>query len=175
MPVEEDLSMNACLEHSASLGSVFRCSPHPPTWISVFLVFFFHWVWLWIELFVVGFRVFWSYDQHSAICLSSWNLEHSGCQTLYRVRGCTFSCRQPFRCSGRVSFGEPSSQIRAIGSTPFWSTPTFHCRRAGLGGSRSCEWWILSSVEGGSTANVCAVQSGPLGLAGSLHVMHPPD
>jgi hypothetical protein len=51
-----------------------------------------------------------------------------------------FSCRNHFRFSGRISFGEPSSQIRAIGSPFFWSTPTSHCRRAGLGGSRSCEW-----------------------------------
>jgi hypothetical protein len=32
----------------------------------------------------IGFRVFWSCDQCSAICLSSWHLGHSGCQTFYR-------------------------------------------------------------------------------------------
>jgi hypothetical protein len=105
-----------------------------------------------------GLLVFWSWDQHSAICLSSWHSRHSGCQTLYRVHGCTFSCRHHFRFSGRISFGEPFSQIRAIGSPPFRSTPTSHCRRAGLGGSRSCECWILSGVKGGSTADVCAVR-----------------
>jgi hypothetical protein len=47
-----------------------------------------------------------------------------GCQTPYRVRGCTFSCRHHFRFWGRISFGGPSSQIRAIGSPPFWSTLT---------------------------------------------------
>jgi hypothetical protein len=92
--------MTACLEHSASnlwpLGPGYRCSPLPPTWISVFLDFSFDWVWLWIELFVVGLWVFWSCDQRSAICLSSWHLGHSGYQTLYRVRGCTFSCRHHF-------------------------------------------------------------------------------
>jgi hypothetical protein len=35
---------------------------------------------------------------------------------------------------------------------------TSHCRKAGLGGSRSCEWCILSGVKGGSTADVCGVQ-----------------
>jgi hypothetical protein len=38
-PVQEDLSMTACLEHSASnlwpLAPGYRCSPHPLTWISV--------------------------------------------------------------------------------------------------------------------------------------------
>jgi hypothetical protein len=97
-PVQEDLSMTACLEHSAfnlwTLGPGCRCSLRPPTWISVFLEFSFHWVWLWIEFFVVGLiRVFWSCDQRSTICLSSWHLGQSGCQTLYRVRGFTFSCR----------------------------------------------------------------------------------
>jgi hypothetical protein len=81
------------------LGPGNRCSPHPPTWISVFLDFSFHWVCLWIELFVVGLRVFWSRDQLSAICLFSWSLGHLGCQTLYRVCGCTFSCRHYFRFS----------------------------------------------------------------------------
>jgi hypothetical protein len=71
----------------------YRCSLYPPTWISVFLGFSFHWVWLWIELFEVGLWVFRSCDQRSAICLSSWHLGHSGCQTLSRVSGCTFSCR----------------------------------------------------------------------------------
>jgi hypothetical protein len=84
--VEENLSMSACLAHSASnlwpLGPGYRCSPHPPIWISVFLDFSFHWVWLWIEFFGVGLRVFWSRDQRSAICLSSWHLGHPGCQTL---------------------------------------------------------------------------------------------
>jgi hypothetical protein len=42
--------------------------------------------------------------------------------------------------------------------SPFWATPTSHCRRAGLGRSRSCEWWILSGVKGGSTRDVCAVR-----------------
>jgi hypothetical protein len=28
------------------LGPGYRCSPHPPTWISVFLDFSFQWVWL---------------------------------------------------------------------------------------------------------------------------------
>jgi hypothetical protein len=152
--------MSACLEHSASnlwpLGPGYRCSPHPPTCISAFLDFSFHWVCS-IELFVVGLRIFWLCDKRSAICLSLWHLGNSGCQTLYRVRGCTFSCRHHFRFSGRISFGEPSSQIRAIGSLLFWSTPTFHCRRAGLGGSRSCEWWILSGVKGDLTADVCVV------------------
>jgi hypothetical protein len=64
--------------------------------------------------------------------------------------------------SGCISFGEPFSQILpqsvTIGSPPFRSKPTFNCRRAGLSGSRSCEWWILSGVKGGSTADVCAVQ-----------------
>jgi hypothetical protein len=82
-PVEEDLSISAYLEHSASnlwpLGPGYRCSPYPPTWISVFLDFSFHWVWLWIGFFVIGLRVFWSCDQRSAICLSSWHLGHSGC------------------------------------------------------------------------------------------------
>jgi hypothetical protein len=76
-PVQEDLSMTACLEHSASnlwpLGPGYHCSPHPPTWISVFLDFSFQWVWLWIELFVKSLRVFWSCDQRSAIYLSSWH------------------------------------------------------------------------------------------------------
>jgi hypothetical protein len=107
------------------------------------------------RLFVVSLWVFWSCDQRSAICLSSWHLGHSGCQTLSRVRGCTFSCRHHFWFSGRISFKEPSSQIQAIGSPPFWSTPTSHCRRAGLGRSRSCEWWILSGVKGGLTPDVC--------------------
>jgi hypothetical protein len=75
------------------LGPGCRCSPHPPTWISVFFDFSFHWVWLWIELIVVGLRVFWSCDQLNAICLSPWHLGHSGCQTLFQVRGCIFSCR----------------------------------------------------------------------------------
>jgi hypothetical protein len=51
----------------------------------------------------------WVGDQRGAICLSSWHLGHSGCQTFYRVRGCTSSCRHHFRFSGRISFGEPSS------------------------------------------------------------------
>jgi hypothetical protein len=76
-PVQEDLSMTPSLEQSASnlwpLGPDYRCSPHPPTWISVFLDFSFQWVWLWEELFVVGLRVFWSCDQRSAICLSLWH------------------------------------------------------------------------------------------------------
>jgi hypothetical protein len=79
--------------------------PHPPTWVLFFLDFSFRWVWPWIKLFVVGLRVFWSCDQRSAICLSSWYLGNSGCQTLYRVHGCTFSCRHHFRFSGRISFG----------------------------------------------------------------------
>jgi hypothetical protein len=54
-------------------------------------------------------------------------------------------------------FREPSSQIRQIGSPPFWSTHTSHCHRAGLGGSRSCERCILSGVKGGSTADVCGI------------------
>jgi hypothetical protein len=74
----------------------------------------------------------------------------------------TSSCRHHFWFSGRISFGEPSSQIRAIGqhshNPPFWSTPTSHGRRAGLGGSRSCEWWFWSGVKGGSTADVCVVR-----------------
>jgi hypothetical protein len=87
-PIEEDFSMSACLEHSASnlwpLGPGYHYSPpHPPIQISVFVDFSSHWVWLWIELFVV----FWSCDQHSAICLFSWHLGHSSFQTLYRVRG----------------------------------------------------------------------------------------
>jgi hypothetical protein len=49
------------------------------------------------------------------------------------------------------------STSQQIGSPPFWSTPTSHCRRAGLGGSRSCEWWISSGVKCGSSADVCAV------------------
>jgi hypothetical protein len=108
--------------------------------------------------FLLGLRVFWSFDQRSAICLFSWHLGHSGCLTLYRVRGCTSSFRHHCWFSGRISLGEPSSQIRAIGSPTFWSTPTSHCRRAGYGGSRSCEWWILSGIKGGSTADVCAVR-----------------
>jgi hypothetical protein len=107
-PVEEDLSMTAC---RWLLGPGYRCSTHPPTWISVFLDFSLHWVWLWIELFVVGLRIFWSCDQRSAICLSSWHLGHSGCQNLYRFRGCSFSCRHHFRFSDRISFGEPSFKI----------------------------------------------------------------
>jgi hypothetical protein len=79
-PDQEDLSMTVCLEHSASnlwrLGPGYCCSPHPPNWISVFLDFSFQWGWLWIEFFVVGLRVFWSCDQRSAICLSSWHLGH---------------------------------------------------------------------------------------------------
>jgi hypothetical protein len=71
-PVEEHLFMTACLEHSASnpwpLRPGYRYSPHPPTWISVFLDFSLQWVWLWIELFVVGLMVFWSCDQRSTIC-----------------------------------------------------------------------------------------------------------
>jgi hypothetical protein len=39
-PAEKDLSMSDCL------GEGYRCSPHPPTWISVCLDFSFHWVWL---------------------------------------------------------------------------------------------------------------------------------
>jgi hypothetical protein len=31
------------------------------------------------SFFMVGLRVFWSCDQRSAICLSSWHLGHSGC------------------------------------------------------------------------------------------------
>jgi hypothetical protein len=103
-PVKEDLSMTACLKHSASnlwlLGSGYRSSPHPPISILVFLDFSFHWVWLWIELLVVGLRVFWLCDQHSAICLFSWHLGHSSCLTLYRVRGCTFSCAFSFSIFG---------------------------------------------------------------------------
>jgi hypothetical protein len=154
--------MSACLKHSASnhwpLGLGYRCSPHPPTWISVLIDFSFHWVWLWIELFVVGLRVLWSCEQPSAICLSLCHLGHSGCHTLYRVRGCTSSCRHHFRFLDRISFEEPFSQIQAIDSPPSWSIPTFHCRREGLGGSRSFEWWILSGVKSGSTADVCAVR-----------------
>jgi hypothetical protein len=89
-PVEEDLSMSACIEHSASniwpLGPGYRYSLHLPIWILVFLDFSFHCVWLWIELFVVGLRVFWSCVQRNAICLSSWHLGHSGCWTPYQVR-----------------------------------------------------------------------------------------
>jgi hypothetical protein len=55
-----------------------------------------------------------------------------------------------------ASFEEPFSQIRTIGSSHFWSTPKSHCRGAGLGGSGSCEWWIWSSLKGGSTGDVCA-------------------
>jgi hypothetical protein len=102
-PFEEDLSMSACLDHSTSnlctLGSGYGCSPHPPTLISVVLDFSFDWGWLWVELFVLGLRVFWLCDQRSAICLSSWHLGHSGCEILYRVRGCTSSCRHHFRFS----------------------------------------------------------------------------
>jgi hypothetical protein len=54
--------------------------------------------------------------------------------------------------------GVPFSQIRAIGSPPFWSTLTFYCSRAGLSGSRACAWWILSGVKGGSSLDVCTVQ-----------------
>jgi hypothetical protein len=61
----------------------------------------------------------------------------------------------PFSIFGPYIVRKPSSQIRAIGSLPFWSKPTSHCRRAGMCGSRSCEWWILSSERGGSTADVC--------------------
>jgi hypothetical protein len=76
--VEEDLSMSACLEHSASnlwpLGPVYCYSPHPLTWISVFLDFSFHWVWLWIEIFVVGLRGFWSCDLlNESACLRDIN------------------------------------------------------------------------------------------------------
>jgi hypothetical protein len=137
--------MSACLEHVAftlwPLGPGYCCSTHPPIWISVFLYFFFHWVWLWIDLFAVGLRVFWSCDQRSAICLSSWHLGHLGCQTICRARGSTFSCKNHFRFSGRISCGEPSAQIRAIGFSP-----------------SLLEWWILSGVKGGSTADVCAVR-----------------
>jgi hypothetical protein len=54
------LSWAQCVQ---SLTSRARLSVHPPNWILVFLDFSFHWVWLWIELFVVGLRVFWSCDQ----------------------------------------------------------------------------------------------------------------
>jgi hypothetical protein len=78
--------------------------------------------------------------------------------SLYRVHGCTSSFRHHFRFSGRISFREHFSQIRAIGSPLFWSTPTSHCRRAGLGGSESCEWRILSGVKDDSTVDVCTIR-----------------
>jgi hypothetical protein len=51
-PVEEDLSISACLEHSAStVQSLTPSAVHPirPTWISVFFDFSFHWVCLSIK------------------------------------------------------------------------------------------------------------------------------
>jgi hypothetical protein len=52
--------MSACDEHSVSnlwpLGPGYRCSPHLPTWILVFLDFSFHWVWLWIDADVCAVR-----------------------------------------------------------------------------------------------------------------------
>jgi hypothetical protein len=53
-------SLHDCLSRAQCvwpLGPGYRCSPHPPTWIAVFLDFSFHWVWLWIDLFVSGLRV----------------------------------------------------------------------------------------------------------------------
>jgi hypothetical protein len=84
--------------------------------------FLLHWVWLWIELYVVDFWRFWSCDQRSAICLSSWHLLHSGRQTLYRARGCTSSCRHHFRFSGRISFVESFFQIQLV-LLPFGQHP----------------------------------------------------
>jgi hypothetical protein len=66
--------------------------------------------------------------------------------------------KTPFSICGPHIVRRAFTQIRAIGSLSFWSTPTFQCRRAGLSGSGSCEWWILSGVKGGSTADVCAVR-----------------
>jgi hypothetical protein len=80
--------------------------------------FTFHWVRLWIELFVVGLRVFWSCDQRSAICLSSWHLGHSGCQTLYRVCSCTFSCRYHFRFSSHLPLKYEQLILLSFGQHP---------------------------------------------------------
>jgi hypothetical protein len=77
-PVEEELSIPACLEHSTSnlwpLGPGYRYSPHPPIWISVFLDFSFHWVWLWIGR-SSGLLII---CQRNAICLSSWHIRAFG-------------------------------------------------------------------------------------------------
>jgi hypothetical protein len=101
--VEKDLSMSACLLHSASnlwpLGPGYRCSPHLPTWILVFLDLSFQWVWLGIELFVVGFRVLWSCDQRSAICFVFVTFRAFG---LFNSLSSS-SCRHHFRFSGRYA------------------------------------------------------------------------
>jgi hypothetical protein len=57
---------------------------------------------------------------------------------------------------GHISSGEPSSQRRVIGSSPFLSATTFHCRAARLGGSRSCRSLTLSDVPSEITADVFA-------------------
>jgi hypothetical protein len=131
--------MSACPEYSASnlwpLGPGCRCSPYPPTLVYP--------PWLWIELIVVGLRVFWSCDQGSAICLSSW---HSGIWTVKLFIefvvvpppiGTIFYFRAPYR-SEKLSL-----KYEQLVLLPFGQHPRFTA---------------VKQEMKGSTADVCAVR-----------------
>jgi hypothetical protein len=94
--------------------------------------------------------------QRSAIYCSSWHRWHLGCWTLYRVRNCTCPWYTPSTILGHISCGEPSAQRHALGSVPFLSAATFHCRTAGSGGLRYCRTLNCSDVAGEMTADVFA-------------------
>jgi hypothetical protein len=57
---------------------------------------------------------------------------------------------------GHISCEEPYSQRRAIGSLPFLSALTFHCRTAGSGESRTCRSLTLCDVLGEIIADIFA-------------------